>query len=205
MANYDVMDSPVGPLFIGVTAGSLARIDFMRSEDDAAAHVERFEAETGGGAAPGGSACAEVVRQLRAYFAGERFAFDLPLAPRGTEWQRGVWLALRAVPWGEAVSYGTIAARLGRPTASRAVGAANGRNPIPIVVPCHRVIGADRSLTGYAGGLHRKQWLLAHEGIRLPLDGRDAEASPAGGTPPTERESRAAPLDEPGAPRTHRA
>ncbi|MEI6137344.1 MAG: methylated-DNA--[protein]-cysteine S-methyltransferase, partial [Chloroflexota bacterium] len=85
-------------------------------------------------------------------------------------WQQQVWRGLRAIPAGETVSYGTIATRLGRPTASRGVGAANGRNPLAIVVPCHRVIGANRTLTGYAGGLHRKQWLLAHEGIALGLE-----------------------------------
>ena len=172
MAYYDTLDSPVGPLFIGGTAEGLAHIDFMAdnaADADLAGCLVRLEREMGEAATRGGEGCAEVVRQLRAYFAGERLTFDLPLAPQGTEWQRQVWLALRAIPVGETVSYGMIAARLGRPTASRAVGAANGRNPLPIVVPCHRVIGSNRTLTGYAGGLHRKHWLLAHEGVRLVL------------------------------------
>ncbi|NVB40914.1 methylated-DNA--[protein]-cysteine S-methyltransferase [Pseudenhygromyxa sp. WMMC2535] len=102
--------------------------------------------------------------QLEAYFAGRRRRFELPLAPAGTSFQREVWAALETIPFGETRSYGELAASLGRPTASRAIGAANGRNPISIVVPCHRVIGADGSLTGYAGGLAAKRWLLEHEG-----------------------------------------
>ena len=101
--------------------------------------------------------------QLRAYFAGELREFELPLAPEGTPFQQRVWRALCDIPFGETISYGELARRIGQPTASRAVGLANGRNPISIVVPCHRVIGADGSLTGYGGGLARKRWLLAHE------------------------------------------
>lgn len=179
MAYYATLDSPVGSLFIGGSAEGLAHIDFMANENDLSGCLARLEAETGETAARGGGGSAEVLRQLHGYFAGERLAFDLPLAPRGTEWQRRVWLALRDIPRGQTVSYGEIAARLGRPTASRAVGAANGRNPIPIVVPCHRVIGSNRTLTGYAGGLHRKQWLLAHEGVRLAIG--EPRAVAAGG------------------------
>ena len=105
----------------------------------------------------------EAAQQLDAYWAGELFEFDLPLAPVGTPFQQKVWKALRKIPYGKAVSYGTIARRIGSPTASRAVGAANGRNPIAIVVPCHRVIGANGTLTGYAGGLDMKRQLLEHE------------------------------------------
>jgi methylated-DNA-[protein]-cysteine S-methyltransferase len=101
--------------------------------------------------------------QLAAYFAGELTVFDLPLAPEGTEFQQKVWMLLRAIPFGETRSYGQLATKLRRPTASRAVGAANGRNPLGIIVPCHRVIGANGDLTGYAGGLAMKKWLLAHE------------------------------------------
>jgi methylated-DNA-[protein]-cysteine S-methyltransferase len=101
--------------------------------------------------------------QLRAYFAGRLFDFDLPLAPQGTAFQRRVWHELRGIPFGSTVSYAEIARRLGQPTAVRAVGAANGRNPIAIIVPCHRVIGANGTLVGYGGGLERKQWLLRHE------------------------------------------
>jgi methylated-DNA-[protein]-cysteine S-methyltransferase len=116
----------------------------------------------------------EVVRQLLAYFAGELKLFDVPLNPEGTEFQQVVWSGLRALRFGERISYGELARRIGRPSASRAVGLANGRNPISIIVPCHRVIGAGGSLTGYGGGLGRKQWFLEHEakfaGARPLLD-----------------------------------
>ena len=106
---------------------------------------------------------AAAVEQLAAYFAGNRESFDLDLAPIGTAFQLAVWEALRTIPYGETRSYGELAAQIGRPGASRAVGAANGNNPLSIVVPCHRVIGADGSLTGFGGGLPRKQWLLSME------------------------------------------
>jgi methylated-DNA-[protein]-cysteine S-methyltransferase len=105
------------------------------------------------------------VRQLQEYFAGTRRKFDLPLRMRGTDFQQRVWRELTAIPYGETWSYGQLAKRLGNPNASRAVGLANGRNPIAVIVPCHRVIGADGSLTGFGGGLPRKQWLLTHEGL----------------------------------------
>ena len=106
----------------------------------------------------------DVERQLAAYFAGTLERFDLPLAPARTAFQQRVWRALLAIPFGTTLSYGELAARIGSPGAVRAVGAANGRNPISIIVPCHRVIGGDGSLTGYAGGVPRKRWLLALEG-----------------------------------------
>jgi methylated-DNA-[protein]-cysteine S-methyltransferase len=106
--------------------------------------------------------------QIREYFAGERRAFDIPLEPKGTAFQRLVWDALLEIPYGVSCSYGDIAKAIRRPAASRAVGAANGRNPIAIIVPCHRVIGASGSLTGYGGGLPTKQWLLAHEAKLAP-------------------------------------
>ncbi|WP_241778103.1 methylated-DNA--[protein]-cysteine S-methyltransferase [Streptomyces sp. CT34] len=106
---------------------------------------------------------AATIAQLRAYFRGELTTFDLPLALHGTPFQRRVWAALRTIPYGETVSYGRLAERLGVPTAARAVGLANGRNPVGIIVPCHRVVGADGSLTGYGGGLDRKRRLLAFE------------------------------------------
>ena len=105
--------------------------------------------------------------QLREYFAGTRRTFDLPLAPRGTAFQQRVWAALRAIPYGETRTYGELAAAIGSPSASRAVGMANHHNPIPIVIPCHRVIGANGTLTGYAGGLEIKRKLLALEGITI--------------------------------------
>jgi methylated-DNA-[protein]-cysteine S-methyltransferase len=105
--------------------------------------------------------------QLRAYFAGELLDFDLPLAPAGTDFQQRVWAELRRIAFGSTTSYAQIAARIGRPKAARPVGAANGRNPIAIIVPCHRVIGANGTLTGYGGGLDRKEWLLRHEAMVL--------------------------------------
>lgn len=101
--------------------------------------------------------------QLAAYFSGELIHFDLALAPEGTEFQKQVWRALCEIPYGETISYGEQARRIGQPNAFRAVGTANGQNPISIIVPCHRVIGANGALTGYGGGLPRKRWLLAHE------------------------------------------
>ena len=101
--------------------------------------------------------------QLREYFDGTRRVFDLPLAPEGTAFQRIAWRALEAIPYAETRSYGEQARAIGRPAASRAVGAANGKNPISIIVPCHRVIGASGDLTGYGGGMDAKRWLLAHE------------------------------------------
>jgi methylated-DNA-[protein]-cysteine S-methyltransferase len=106
-----------------------------------------------------------VRRQLDEYFAGRRHTFELALAPRGTEFQRAVWRELVAIPFGATTTYGALARALGCPTAARAVGAANGQNPISIVVPCHRVIGKDGALRGYAGGEPRKRWLLDHERV----------------------------------------
>ncbi len=108
-----------------------------------------------------------VAHQLSEYFAGQRRVFDLPLALHGTEFQLAVWNELLRVPYGDTITYAELARRIGRPAAIRAVGAANGANPIPVIVPCHRVIGSDGTLTGYGGGIERKQWLLAHEGRRL--------------------------------------
>lgn len=106
---------------------------------------------------------AATARQLTEYFGGERTAFDLPLAPRGTAFQQAVWRELVAIPFGETRSYADLARTLGQPTATRAVGAANGRNPLSIVAPCHRVVGSNGALTGFAGGLAAKRWLLDHE------------------------------------------
>lgn len=108
-------------------------------------------------------------RQLDAYFAGKRTEFDLPLGADGTDFQKKVWKALTRIPYGQTRSYGEIAAKVGAPQASRAVGAANGRNPIPVIVPCHRVIGANGALTGFGGGMDRKRFLLALEGREADL------------------------------------
>jgi methylated-DNA-[protein]-cysteine S-methyltransferase len=121
----------------------------------------------------------EARKQLGAYFAGELRDFNLPLAAEGTPFQQRVWAVLRTIPFGSTVSYGEIARRLDLPAASRAVGAANGRNPISVIVPCHRVIGANGTLTGYGGGLERKRWLLHHEAEILarssPRPGRQTQ------------------------------
>jgi methylated-DNA-[protein]-cysteine S-methyltransferase len=149
-----LVDTPVGPLT-------------LVAEDDALVAVWMVDQRHHPGDAAHGPASglddpvlALAAEQLRQYFAGERTAFDLPLAPRGTEFQRQVWHALLEIPFGETTSYGELAQRLGSPGASRAVGLANGRNPIGIVIPCHRVVGSAGSLTGYGGGLERKRLLL---------------------------------------------
>jgi len=117
----------------------------------------------------GSEVLARAREQLNEYFARSRTTFDLPLDPAGSPFERRVWEALRAIPYGSTVSYGELARRLGDPRATRAVGAANGKNPIPIIVPCHRVVGARGELTGFGGGLDRKRWLLEHEGAALAL------------------------------------
>jgi methylated-DNA-[protein]-cysteine S-methyltransferase len=165
---FDRLDSPIGPLFAAVDGeGALVRLTFLDAADDEAAELDRLAA---GGEPPRRSPerCRAVAEQLAEYFAGRRREFALPLAPRGSEFQRAVWSELVRVPYGSTISYGELAGRVGRARASRAVGGANNRNPLPIVVPCHRVIGADGSLTGYGGGLDRKRALLALEGVPLP-------------------------------------
>lgn len=151
---HDTMDSPVGPLRLVADHEGLRRICFARDRHP------RPE-DTLGEHAPQRLAFAR--KQLQEYFDGHRRGFDLPLRPIGTAFQLAVWQALRAIPYGETWSYAELARQLGRPTATRAVGAANGRNPLPIVVPCHRVIGRDGSLTGFGGGLETKARLLQLE------------------------------------------
>jgi methylated-DNA-[protein]-cysteine S-methyltransferase len=142
------IDSPIGPLTALVDdAGALTHLLFAHHPAPAGAVWDEAR-------------CAPVRAQLEEYFRGERDAFDLPLAPAGTEFQRRVWDELARIPFGETVDYGSLAVRVGRPGAARAVGRANATNPIPIIVPCHRVIGANGSLTGYAGGMEAKRQLL---------------------------------------------
>lgn len=148
------MNSPVGPLRLVAEGDALTAVLFGDGPEHAAPRAPR--------AAPH-PVLERAREQLDAYFAGERLAFDLPLSPAGTAFQRDVWTALRAIPFGETRAYSAIAASVGRPRACRAVGAASSRNPIAIVVPCHRVIGASGALVGYAGGEWRKRWLLEHE------------------------------------------
>jgi methylated-DNA-[protein]-cysteine S-methyltransferase len=149
--------SPVGPLTIVAQDGRIAGL-YM----DAQRHAPGPEAY-GIAGVPAEEPFAAAAAQLAAYFGGRLTEFDLPLGPAGTDFQRRVWDGLRAIPYGQTVSYGELARRLGQPAASRAVGLANGRNPIAIVVPCHRVVGADGSMTGYGGGVDRKRFLLALE------------------------------------------
>ena len=156
-----LVDSPVGPLRLAADDGGLRLIEFPEP---------RHPVPPGKDWEEGDNAVLAMTRaQLGEYFAGRRRTFDLPLAPEGTEFQRSVWMALRGIPFGATISYRALAERIGRPSAMRAVGAANGRNPLPIVVPCHRVIGADGSLTGFGGGLPTKRFLLELEGA-LPRE-----------------------------------
>jgi methylated-DNA-[protein]-cysteine S-methyltransferase len=151
---YGYAGSPVGRLLVAGDVNLLHLICFPteRRAQKPPASWRRDEAHF-----------AETFRQLRAYFAGELTRFDLPLRRAGTAFQNTVWAALCDIPYGETISYGTLAARIGKPTAYRAVGGANGANPLPIVVPCHRVIGSDKPLTGFGGGVDIKRFLLAHE------------------------------------------
>ncbi|MCF7221243.1 methylated-DNA--[protein]-cysteine S-methyltransferase [Marilutibacter chinensis] len=148
--------SPVGPLRIATSDAGVHAIEFHAQR-----HPVPRDTRWQAGEHPLLDA---VAAQLDGYFAGQRTVFDLPLAPEGTAFQRSVWLELARIPYGSTVSYAQMASRVGRPAAVRAVGAANGRNPLPIVLPCHRVIGADGSLTGFGGGLPTKQFLLELEG-----------------------------------------
>ncbi len=153
---WTVIESPIGPLRIVEQAGAITAIEFSPFRDN--------DGRPRGPRADDAPLLVEAARQLAEYFARDRKEFDLPLAPIGTTWQIAVWDQLRLLGYGETASYGEIAARLGKSNAaSRAVGFANGSNPIPIVIPCHRVIGANGTLTGYAGGIERKQTLLELE------------------------------------------
>jgi methylated-DNA-[protein]-cysteine S-methyltransferase len=161
MIAWTTVESPLGPLVLTASDAGLTTL-YM----DVAAPAVALRADDH-------PVLQRTRQQLAGYFAGERSEFDLPLAPRGTSFQQRVWNLLLTVPFGATTSYGTIAIRLGKPAAMRAVGLANGRNPISIIIPCHRVIGANGSLTGYGGGIERKRWLLAHEqAVRARQDGR---------------------------------
>ncbi len=157
-AVYSYYSSPVGELLLTSDGEALTGLHLPRHDGGPAPLPE-----TGPGWRRDDRAFRDVSDQLRAYFAGKLFAFDCPMSLAGTPFQRLAWSGLLTIPYGATVSYAEQARRIGRPGSSRAVGAANGRNPIAIVVPCHRVIGSNGSLTGYGGGLDLKRWLIEHE------------------------------------------
>nr|WP_299246040.1 methylated-DNA--[protein]-cysteine S-methyltransferase [uncultured Halomonas sp.] len=144
--------SPLGFLQIKATEAGITHIDFVDERSEAVTPHPLID---------------DCKTQLEEYFQGRRQHFDVPLAPEGTDFQKRVWRQLRAIPFGETCSYAMISQKIASPKSHRAVGAANGRNPLSIIVPCHRVIGSNGQLTGYAGGLERKQWLLQHEQAQL--------------------------------------
>jgi len=162
---YVYLETPIGTLLIAGDAEAVYRITFPQQGRAAKPEPEWQESQRG----PVG----EAMRQLHEYFAGTRSEFDLPLAPEGTPFQRSVWRQLQEIPYGETISYGELARRVRNPKASRAVGSANGANPLPIVIPCHRVIAGDGSLGGFGGGLPTKQTLLALE-LRTSSAGKSA-------------------------------
>jgi methylated-DNA-[protein]-cysteine S-methyltransferase len=143
----EAVETPIGTLWLSATREALTAVAFAGRTREAGGPGSR-------------SVLTEAAAQLKAYFAGELERFDLPLAPQGTDFQRSVWAAVGAIPYGETATYSELSAAVGRPRACRAVGAANGRNPLAIIVPCHRVVGSTGALTGYAGGLERKRALL---------------------------------------------
>jgi methylated-DNA-[protein]-cysteine S-methyltransferase len=155
---YDVVDSPIGALLLTGDGEALSGL-WMQDAGRPRTPGQDWRREP--------AAFRDVAAQLEEYFGRERTTFELPLAMEGTAFQRRVWSALREIPYGQTTSYGALADRLGQPSAARAVGLANGRNPIAVIVPCHRVIGADGSLTGFGGGLPRKRTLLELESLTL--------------------------------------
>ena len=165
MTYYTYLDSPLQPLLLTSDGAALTGLFMVAHKHGPEVGADWHQDDE---AAP----FAEARRQLTAYFAGHLTDFDLPLAPAGTAFQKRVWDELRRIPHGQTVSYGELARRIGSPNACRAVGLANGRNPLSIIVPCHRVVGANGKLVGYAGGMARKEALLALEGI--PIGGLKA-------------------------------
>jgi methylated-DNA-[protein]-cysteine S-methyltransferase len=159
---YTFVDSPVGPLRLVRDGDALAAL-YMDRQRHAPTIGPAWERDDGA------AVFGQAAEQLDAYFGGDREAFDLPLAPHGTAFQQRVWSALQAIGYGETTTYAALAVAVGNPRAVRAVGLANGRNPISVIIPCHRVVGSDGSLTGYGGGLERKRFLLDHERGRLAL------------------------------------
>jgi len=163
MAYYDLYDSALGPIFIGGSERGLHRIAFQSEDFDLPALVRALEEDAGEAAGLDREGARPAHMALASYFAGASGDFDLPLAPRGTRFQQRVWKRLLSLAAGKTKSYGSLARAIRQPGAARAVGAAVGRNPLMVVVPCHRVVSTDGGLGGYLSGLDRKRWLLAHE------------------------------------------
>ena len=168
MAWYDILDTELGSLFVGGSGEGVHRINFVTDRRTLDDEVQSIEADSGEPVAHDPDAARPAVEALSGWFADGDSDFDVPLAPRGTAFQQRVWGWLLTIPSGSTTSYGEIAFEIGQPGAARAVGGAVGRNPLSIVVPCHRVIASDGSLGGYASGLDRKRWMLAHEGVPVP-------------------------------------
>jgi methylated-DNA-[protein]-cysteine S-methyltransferase len=169
MAYYDLLETPLGTLFIGGSEAGLHRIEWVEGAREEAEVIALLEVDAGAPAQRDPKLAAPAVKALSDYFEGRTRTFDLPVAPRGSAFQQAVWRALLDIAPGDTASYGEVAAAAGRPGAARAVGQAVGSNPISVVVPCHRVIGANGSLTGFGGGLKRKVWLLEHEAPQAQL------------------------------------
>ena len=167
--NYCHVDSPVGKLLIACDEGAIRRIEFPRNGSPAAPQPGWHKSDN--------ALLQEAARQLSEYFSGCRTVFTVPLIPEGTEFQRTVWRQLQEIPYGQTLSYGDLAKCVGNPKASRAVGAANGCNPIPIMIPCHRVIGSDGKLTGFGGGLPTKKALLTLEAHHKVADNGPSQGS----------------------------
>ena len=158
---YTYHETPIGKILIAGNESVIKMMSFPQGDK-----LRRVEAHWSESKSPFKSA----MSQMDEYFLGDRIHFDLRLAPAGTEFQQSVWKALLSIPYGQTTSYGELAKTINRPKASRAVGAANGANPIPIIIPCHRVIGSTGKLTGFGGGIPTKQWLLVHEKKYRPAD-----------------------------------
>ena len=158
LLTYDVVPTPIGRLIVASDGSAIAGVWMANANPRDAAWASHRGTD---------ALLAQAREELLAYFDGRLRDFTVPLAPNGTEFQRRVWAELTKIPFGTTTSYAALARRVSNAAAVRAVGAANGRNPIPIIVPCHRVVGSDGSLTGFGGGLHRKRWLLEHEGGQI--------------------------------------
>ena len=150
-----IFECPLGPLLLAAEATGIRQITFLEEEK-----IRQVRPESS-------PILSRLFEQLEEYFAGNRTAFDLPLDPEGTEFQKKIWRELLHIPYGSTITYGELSERVGDKKAVRAIGKANGQNPLPIIIPCHRVVGSNNDLVGYSGGIERKRWLLQHEGALL--------------------------------------